>query len=175
MKVLGLCLVVLLIPAHAWSVAAADVSTNDVRLQAKSDAESEASRDITAWNAVACLGASACVSSVAGLSFVVGVFTAASPEGYMEGTVSCMSFSACALISSNVLIRIYGGPSTPPPERFIGKSPEYVGSYADAYKARIRSERTRIAMVGSVSGFVVGAAYALSFVPDIFTNGTGPD
>ena len=170
MKFLGFCLVVLLIPAHPWSAAAENVSISDVRLQATSDAESDVARDITDGATLAYYGASTCVSSTAGLS-VVAVFIAGG--GDVVGTIPCMSVSTCAVISSNALIRIYGGPSNPPPERLIGKSPEYVTAYADVYKVGIRSERTKTAIVGSVTGCLIVTAWAFAVVPNLSFGGPG--
>lgn len=41
---------------------------------------------------------------------------------------------------------------SPPPERFIGKAPEYVQAYTDAYKSKMRSLRRAELVTGSVVG-----------------------
>ena len=161
MKILGCCWAVLFIQVYAYSAVAADV-----RLQAKSDAELDVSRYMADWNAVAYLGISGCVSAAAGVPAVLAVFLASARE--VEATVCCTGISVCALISTNVWIGFSGGPSTLPPERLIGKSPEYVEVYTDVYKASIRSERTKLGIVGSTFGFCVGSTLALPYIYGFF-------
>ena len=43
--------------------------------------------------------------------------------------------------------------STPPPERFIGKSPEYIAVYTDVYKTRIRLLRVQYTAAGCAIGY----------------------
>lgn len=50
------------------------------------------------------------------------------------------------------LVRIYNHLPHPPPERLIGKSPEYIEFYADAYKSKTRSLRTKLAAAGAATG-----------------------
>lgn len=50
------------------------------------------------------------------------------------------------------IIRIYNHLPHPPPERLIGKSPEYIEFYTDAYKSKTRSLRTKLAAAGAVTG-----------------------
>ena len=46
-----------------------------------------------------------------------------------------------------------------PPERFIGKSPEYIDHYTDAYRKKSQSIRMGAAVVGSVlPGCLIGLA-----------------
>ena len=47
---------------------------------------------------------------------------------------------------------------TPPAGRLMGKSPEYVASYTDAYKAKSKSIQTRTALIGCAVGCGVSAA-----------------
>ena len=47
---------------------------------------------------------------------------------------------------------IYSHQPGPPVERLIGKSPEYVSTYTDAYKSKARSLRTKSAAFGAVTG-----------------------
>ena len=48
---------------------------------------------------------------------------------------------------------IYSSPSSPPVERLIGKSPEYVSVYTDAYISKARSIQTTSAALGCVTGY----------------------
>ena len=43
------------------------------------------------------------------------------------------------MMSEAIPFFLYIRPPNPPPERLIGKSPEYVKFYADAYRAKMRS------------------------------------
>ena len=146
MKVLGLSLVVLLISVHGWSATATDVSISDVYLQAVSDA----SRDIIIWDIWAYLGAGVSVCLATGMCMV-----ATGVDSRTNDLFLCMSVSGSVAAVLSVGIGIYGSPSNPPPERLIGKSPEYVRAYAHAYKARIRSERTTRAIAAPIFGCLV--------------------
>ena len=52
------------------------------------------------------------------------------------------------------LMGIYRYPVHPPSERLIGKSPEYVAAYTDAYQETTRSQRTKSAAAGAGLGIV---------------------
>ena len=123
-----------------------------IHLQAKTDAESDASDDA---NALAYFGAG------------VSVPFAAVPCGYMTGCVgvlivengqgssSCITASLgsakdglpgiTALAGSaavlSLLIAHHSRPPNPPPERLIGKSSEYIKFYANVYRSKMRSYR----------------------------------
>lgn len=58
--------------------------------------------------------------------------------------------SAAGVLS--LLIRYYISPPNPPPERLIGKSPEYVKFYADAYREKMRSYQIKSVAAGSIFG-----------------------
>ena len=63
--------------------------------------------------------------------------------------VSIIGLTAGILIP---IIRIYNYQPPPPPKRLIGKSPEYVEFYTDAYKSQTRSLRTKLAAAGAATG-----------------------
>ena len=143
-----------------------------IHLQAKADAESDASHDA---NVLAYLGAG------------VSVPFAAVPCGYMTGCVGVSivengpGHSACitdslgsakdylpgitALVGSaaalSLLIAHHSRPPNPPPERLIGKSPEYIKFYAAAYRSKMRSYRMRAVAAGSILG---GTAMTIMFL-----------
>ncbi|RKU21061.1 hypothetical protein C6499_22860 [Candidatus Poribacteria bacterium] len=63
------------------------------------------------------------------------------------------TFSGAAACSGLSFLGIYHAkPSKPPPEKFIGKSPEYVKSYLSAYTSKARSNRIKSAVAGAVTG-----------------------
>ena len=134
------------VQAEAEAAAAQDI--NPVRLAAKTDAESDASRDI---NRLACLGigaGAAVVGGWCGASIVGDSYSDPSwPEvaalvGGLAGGTGIFS----ALIGSSIYL------PNPPPERLIGKSPEYIMSYANAYRTKTRSVRITSAVTGTAIG-----------------------
>ena len=69
------------------------------------------------------------------------------------GSIGCV---VGALISLGVT---HNSPSSPSPKRLLGKSPEYVEFYTDAYRKKTRSLRTKLAAAGSASaggGMLIG-------------------
>ncbi len=52
----------------------------------------------------------------------------------------------------------------PPASRLIGKSPEYVLVYADAYKERARDLHLRSAFIGCLGGSVVSGCVLASYL-----------
>ena len=69
------------------------------------------------------------------------------PIGPMLG--SLVGASACGGIP---FLGIYERQSSPPCERFMGKSPEYIAYYTTVYTAKARSLRIKSAAAGTVSG-----------------------
>ena len=130
--------------------AAEDVKT--VRLTAKAAAEQDATDDVNRL-----------------LWFGAGMGTAAISLVGM-GAGCCMSFVVIRPESSDLpyailgmliggsvpLIGIYNYfPANPPPERLLGKSPEYVEFYTDAYRKKTRLIRTQQAVAGTAAGWGV--------------------
>ena len=124
-----------------------NIPSDSIHLQAKADAESDAKQDV---NLLAYFGVGASAPFAAWMCGLTGlrIFDLAigGYEGayfpYIEATMG-----AGAVMS--VLIGYYIRPPNPPPERLIGKSSEYVKSYADAYRAKMRWYRTRSVAAGS--------------------------
>ena len=73
----------------------------------------------------------------------------------------------CAVASAILLgafamplgVDLYPHNVTPPPERLLGKSPEYVEAYTQIYTSKITSLRKRLVIAGSIAGNV-GVALA---------------
>ena len=61
---------------------------------------------------------------------------------------------SCVLGSLGVIVA-YAYQLSPPPERFIGKSPEYIASYTKAYKTKVRRLQVRATALGCIGGTVV--------------------
>lgn len=56
-------------------------------------------------------------------------------------------------------------PPIVPPERLLGKSPEYVKSYSDAYKTKTRSLRSKQIVVGAAVGFGLSLIGCAAMIP----------
>ena len=146
---------------------AAAQDANVVRLAAKAGTPQDASNDTnkrsTRMTAV-CVG-----GAIGGLiGCLVGTaLSSADPQptlgfapllGFDErpiilGSIGC---AVGALISLGVT---HNSPSSPSPKRLLGKSPEYVEFYTDAYRTKTRSLRTKLAAAGSASaggGMLIG-------------------
>ena len=141
---------------------------DSIRLQAKADAESDAKHDV---NLLAYFGAGVSTSFAAGMCGLTSLCIADLPFGYSQNDdPSCMIASMSAAGPFSLLIGYYIRPPNPPPERLIGKSPEYVKFYADAYRAKMRSYRTRSVAAGSAFGSailtVAGIYFYISEVGD---------
>lgn len=63
---------------------------------------------------------------------------------------------------TTVSIAILNSNSAPPTGRFIGKSPEYIKTYTDAYKAKVINRRLKNSCLG---GSIVGYAFS---IPSIY-------
>lgn len=49
----------------------------------------------------------------------------------------------------------------PPAARFVGKSPEYILTYTQTYKAKVRSRQTGPALLGCLAGALASYLYVL--------------
>ena len=145
---------------------AAAQNVNAVSLEAKVAAEQDASSDINkllwfgAGLGICCIG-----GGIGGLTggFVGNLISPIEVEsseglGFAPNFASDISNSGAAIIGSGIglavgvlvpLIWISTYEPNLPPKRFIGKSPEYVESYTNAYRTKTRSLRTTWAAAGA--------------------------
>ncbi len=121
-----------------------NIPHDSIHLQAKTDAELDASHDA---NTLAYLGAGVSVPFAAAPCGVTYAFMTA-PTEYLGGIIA-LAGSAAVL---SLLIAHHSRPPNPPPERLIGKSPEYVKFYAKIYRSKMRSHRMRAVAAGSIVG-----------------------
>ncbi len=138
---------------------------HSIRLQAKADAESDASRDV---NALAYFGA--------GMSAPLAVGTCCLMAGgtgvlIVQENVDFFPFISISVVSATILsigITDDSAPPNPPPERLIGKSSEYIKFYAAAYRSKMRSYRMRAVAAGSIlSGTAMTvAAFIMQLIYD---------
>ena len=138
---------------------------NPVQAEAITIAEQDAIKDVNKllWF-VAGFAASSVGGTVGALAgCVVGSIIQPPPEaGFLFFTISDAQFvgtivgGAAGALTPLILIRAYE-PNLPP-NRFIGKSPEYIDFYTDAYKKKVKSLRTKSAIGGWVVGCIGGVA-----------------
>lgn len=142
----------------AQTVATQDA--NVLKLEVKAAAEQDARNDLNKplWfiagmtavgcamigGVVGCLVGNAIDSGGGGLGFAPLLDFSDS-----AGIGGLIGLTAGALVP---LMVTYYYQSNPPPERLLGKSPEYVESYTNAYKAKTRQLRTSWAIAGTATG-----------------------
>ena len=152
------------VPVGAETAAAQDA--NAMRLEAKVAAERDASLDtnkllwFSAGAGIAIVGGSigACIGAAVGSIINPGTYSGDSffPI-YAPSRAQCTGpFIGIPIGGLVPLIGIYMYQGNPHPERLVGKSPEYVESYTDTYKATTRSIRTKWAAAGGLIGVVGG-------------------
>ena len=129
-----------------------NIPHGSIPLQAKADAESDASRDL---NLLAHFGAGMSAPFAAATCGVTGLCLYDMAIGYEGNYFPCVGASVGAAVVFSALIAYYIRPPNPPPERLIGKSPEYVKFYADAYRSKMRSDRMLSVAAGSVFGAAI--------------------
>ena len=74
---------------------------------------------------------------------------------YLDGSPSDTQMAGCVIgvVALGVIfpsIFAYGQVPTPPADRLIGKSPEYIETYTKAYKKKARSIQAKNAMLGTL-------------------------
>ena len=141
---------------------------NTVEVQAKRDAEADMNNinNRLSWAGVGAASLLLTAGCVVGLE--VGVennqfFSGLSADAEILATVGVLLAGTCAAGAAGAgtlyfLTHYY--PLTPPPERLIGKTPEYVNAYTDAYKKETRRLRFGHALAGIM--FSCGAIGILS-------------
>ncbi|MCG9129418.1 hypothetical protein JT359_17655 [Candidatus Poribacteria bacterium] len=117
---------------------------NSVQELAKKDAERDANNDMSQLRIVT-LGFSSCVTSVLGayIGLRVGQTLPQTGQSDFYGPSDqefwgcCIGGSVCFLLP---YIYVYTNVQDPPPERFLGRSPEYIKFYTIAYKKSVQEK-----------------------------------
>ena len=157
-------------PAQQHSVqteaeAASAEDMNAVRLKARDAAESDASDDI---NKLMHFAEGVAVALISGIS-VCGA-----SNTFPESVSICIGgLAGVGLLGG--LISTYSYLPTPLSERLIGKSPEYVTFYTDAYKTKARSLRIRLAIVGAATGCGCITTCSVTYVWALLKGALRPD
>jgi hypothetical protein len=63
--------------------------------------------------------------------------------------------------------------SYPDPAAFVGKSPEYIRAYTDAYKSRVQKTQTLYSCIGCAFGFTIGCGIMLLVELNLAVSGCG--
>ena len=128
-----------------------NIPQDPLHVQAKVDAESDAKHDV---NLLAYFGAGMSAPLAAGMCALMNGCIADLHFGHEQPQPSYIIAAMSAATVFGLLTRYYTRlpPPNPPPERLIGKSPEYVKFYADAYRAKMRSYQIKSGAAGSVFG-----------------------
>ena len=123
--------------------------SDSIRFQAKTDAESDAKQEVdllayfgTGVSAPLAVGTCCLMAGCIGMLIV-------------DENVDFFPSISASVVSAAILsigITDHSPPPNPPPERLIGKSPEYVKFYANAYREKMRSYRMRAVTAGSIVG-----------------------
>ena len=143
---------------------------SSAQAQAEADANSDMSgMSKTMWFLLGGLGSTAgCL-----LGCVGGVALGARLDPVAVSFFPTPSEAGCAVgcailfgvLAVPIGVHMYPHNATPPPERLLGKSPEYIEAYTQIYKSKIASLRKSIVTKGSITsnvGFVVGTLLLLS-------------
>ena len=135
---------------------------DSIHLQAESDAESDAKRDV---DVLAYFGAGMSTVFAASMCGLMTGFIADLTLGYGQDDLFYLTASMSAVGTLSLLVPYYIRPLNPPPERLIGKSPEYIKFYAGAYRSKIRSYQIKSVAVGSIFGCLTltGGVAIISF------------
>ena len=135
---------------------------NSVETQAILDAETDINRLL--WTGVGFtspfLGCLGCIfgSELASRGAIVSSESTDGLTGFGTGVSDACSILfvgggiGCIIGNSIPMIPVYFYPISPPPERLIGKTPEYVASYTNAYKTKTEQLRIKAASIGAGVG-----------------------
>ncbi len=120
-----------------------------IHLQAKAAAVSDVKRDVEVLTS---FGTGVGVTFAAAMCGLITGFIADATFGQGEDELFYLTAAVSAAGVFSLLFRYAIRPPYPPPERLIGKSPEYVTFYADAYRARMRSYQMKSVVAGALFG-----------------------
>ena len=113
---------------------------NSVEIQAKTDAKRDAKTDVNKllWTGIGCVYLYGCLC----ITF----------DEIVSGGSSCFFSSSDPINFISI---------SPRPERLLGKSPEYIDFYTNAYKKEVREFRTQWVLIGAGTGCLIGCIVAV--------------
>ena len=153
---LVVCLVTTLTISMSFSATAAATTEQellDIKIQAKYDAEQDADNAFYEWIWIGLGGTGVALTGFAGggIGALAGVTILQSDDAVTTAclTIGCIGAGSVFFMGGAVYGIYKWFPVTLPPERLIGKSPEYVQAYTAAYKKRIGWLRASRATIGA--------------------------
>ena len=135
-----------------------------VQAQAEADANADADSDMsdlskTMWFMLGGLGSTAgcLLGCVGGCALGARLDPHGGVHSFLIPTpsqASCAAAGAILLGAFPMLLGVdlYPHNATPPPERLLGKSPEYIEVYTQIYKSKVASLRKSLVTKGSIAG-----------------------
>ena len=140
----------------------ATLNAEALRLEAKIAAEQDADSDINKLLWVGTGMGATVIGSTAFACVGCAIGSMINPEpddlfGYPlpNDTQMIATIIGCLVGGVVPLIGIFNYKQPPSPVRLIGKSPEYVEYYTNAYKSKMRSLRTKLAAAGTTTVYAV--------------------
>ena len=124
---------------------------DSIHLQAKAEAAADAKRDV---EVLASFGAGMSATFAASMCGLMTGFIADATLGQGQDALFYLTASMTAAGAFSLLFRYHIRPPNPTPERLIGKSAEFIKSYANAYKARRRAYQIKSVAAGSIFGCI---------------------
>ena len=125
---------------------------NSVEVQAKRAAERDAEVDVNKllWTSIGCVYTCSTICCVLGAE--------------LGNALSGVSGSST---STGIDLDLASASISPRPERLIGKSPEYIEFYTDAYKKKVKQLREKSLKIGAVgAGCLIGCIVLLLVLDD---------
>ena len=136
-----------------------------VQVQAESDASADMSKD--KWFMLGVSGSLAgCILGCIGGSLLGRAMSSNESRNRQRyfGLAGAVLLGGCA---TPIGVHMYPHKVTPPPERLLGKSPEYIAAYTEAYQSRTVLLRKIFVTAGSITsnlGSMTGAMMMLGYV-----------
>ena len=87
---------------------------------------------------------------------------------FSEPTVGCTALTIAGWLPFLLAFNHYDTPPHPPIERLIGKHPEYVRAYVNAYKKKMRSGQLIAVSAGAAAGCGLLTVWAYTFADVLF-------
>ena len=87
---------------------------------------------------------------------------------FSEPTVGCTALTIAGCLPVVLAFERYDTPPHPPIERLIGKRPEYVRAYVNAYKKKMRSGQLIAVSAGAATGCGLLTVWAYAFGDVLF-------
>ena len=142
---------------------------NPIQTQAEADAHKDVNYDMkeSLWFALGLVGGSAglvtgCASGILG-GILIGDFDILPDDVPPVESCGIGGILVVGILAVPVCVHLYPHSPSPPPERLLGKSPEYVAAYTQAYRSKATSLRKRWVTAGSITSNLAILALLLNW------------